>query len=351
MFPLPLSRASPTTDVSKNTVYPQWQEQEAKPEPEPKPQGIPFKQPGNRGHNHHHHPAISMPMPHFHHYISSSAPSQLDGHVFARTRERDTLRPEPLDHAASWRMPMAVPAPPPVPTMDIATYDVQQLLQMLAALLQKIVAANDSLHEGVEQHPGHGQGHGNNELPSDGMLNPQFRANVLAFHGRNVPAISLHAYLTRILKYCPVTNDVFLSLLVYFDRIAKRANGSAIKDQRAPTLATSTKQAFVMDSYNIHRLIISGITVASKFFSDVFYKNSRYAKVGGLPLEELNHLEIQFLLLLNWELMISTEELERYADLLCKFWEREGNVGAGVAIGNEASGVPFQRHGDGGSNE
>jgi len=36
---------------------------------------------------------------------------------------------------------------------------------------------------------------------------------------------------------------------------------------------------FIIDSYNIHRLVIAGVTVASKFFSDVFYTNSRYAKV------------------------------------------------------------------------
>lgn len=78
-----------------------------------------------------------------------------------------------------------------------------------------------------------------------------------------------------------------------------------------------------MDSYNIHRLIIAGITVSSKFFSDVFYKNSRYAKVGGLPVEELNHLELQFLLLTDFKLMISLEELQRYADLLLKFWQKE----------------------------
>jgi len=38
-------------------------------------------------------------------------------------------------------------------------------------------------------------------------------------------------------------------------------------------------QFFVVDSYNIHRLVIAGVTCASKFFSDVFYTNSRYAKV------------------------------------------------------------------------
>jgi hypothetical protein len=37
---------------------------------------------------------------------------------------------------------------------------------------------------------------------------------------------------------------------------------------------------FVVDSFNIHRLIIAGVTCSSKFFSDVFYTNSRYAKVS-----------------------------------------------------------------------
>ena len=88
----------------------------------------------------------------------------------------------------------------------------------------------------------------------------------LTFHARNIPTITLEMYLLRILKYCPASNEVFLSLLVYFDRMSKLAKEACGK-------------AFVIDSYNIHRLVIAGVTVASKFFSDVFYTNSRYAKV------------------------------------------------------------------------
>lgn len=158
----------------------------------------------------------------------------------------------------------------------------------------------------------------------------KYLANVLAFHGKNIPGISLHAYLTRVLKYCPVTSDVFLSLLVYFDRIAKKANNLRMKKESQSSHNIEggidnddSEQLFVMDSYNIHRLIISGITVSSKFFSDIFYKNLRYAKVGGLPLEELNYLELQFLLLLDFKLMISVEDLQNYGDLLLRFWKRE----------------------------
>jgi len=80
---------------------------------------------------------------------------------------------------------------------------------------------------------------------------------------------------------------------------------------------------FVVDSFNIHRLVIAGVTCASKFFSDVFYTNSRYAKVGGLPLPELNHLELQFLLLNDFRLSVPVEELEAYGTMLVEFYARE----------------------------
>ncbi|TCD61481.1 hypothetical protein EIP91_008382 [Steccherinum ochraceum] len=93
------------------------------------------------------------------------------------------------------------------------------------------------------------------------------------------------------------------------EALAKEANG----------------RLFVIDSYNIHRLVIAGVTVASKFFSDVFYTNSRYAKVGGLPQGELNQLELQFLLLNDFRLMIAMEEMQSYAEQLIRFSENNSD--------------------------
>lgn len=198
--------------------------------------------------------------------------------------------------------------------LNIVEYPSLELLLMLASLLQKIIEANDTYH------PNH------YHRASQMHQTNRYTANVLAFHGKNVPAIPIYNYFLRILKYCPMTNEVFLSLLVYFDRIAKRANiNSSSSIASGENLANKDHKAqlFVMDSYNIHRLIIAGIAVSSKFFSDVFYKNTRYARVGGLPLDELNHIEIQFLLLTDFKLMVQPDELQRYADLLLKFWKRE----------------------------
>ena len=232
---------------------------------------------------------------------------------------------------------------------------VTDIIEMVAGLLTKIATTNDHQHEHL---------HRNMRPPeATSNLNPQ-TTSVLAFRGNNVPAITILSYLTRIHKYCPTTYEVFLSLLVYFDRMTttrnkglveslQRKESSELKERPtsgassanstpssstprvhssqssiitppssdyadmrvhdptvipSPTSGTSShssstinphptpspshglsddtlmdpanfSQYFVVDSYNIHRLVIAGVTCASKFFSDVFYTNSRYAKV------------------------------------------------------------------------
>ncbi|KAJ7087222.1 cyclin-domain-containing protein, partial [Mycena belliarum] len=207
---------------------------------------------------------------------------------------------------------LPAPTPPAPPPFDVHSYPSPDLLRLLASLLAQIAATNDKLDAVAPSAPP-------STVPTRTTLAtvtptdaPIWRtlttasrtavstpSSVLTFHARNVPTISLEAYLLRILKYCPTTNEVFLSLLVYFDRMSKLS-------------AEATGRTFVIDSYNIHRLVIAGVTVASKFFSDVFYTNSRYAKVGGLPQAELNQLELQFLLLNDFRLVIPRDEMQRY---------------------------------------
>ncbi|KAL4939874.1 cyclin-domain-containing protein [Aspergillus oleicola] len=255
---------------------------------------------------------------------------------------------------------------------EISSMPVTDIIEMVAGLLTKITTTNDTHHEHVHrQIP-----------PVDGSSNLTQQAHsVLAFHGKNVPSISILSYLTRIHKYCPTTYEVFLSLLIYFDRMTEMVNKGQLERLRrrytrtdalqseAPIRPRSSESSvaqrahtspmvtpppsagitaqdpasnspisptvnpqqaedslshfFVVDSFNIHRLVIAGVTCASKFFSDVFYTNSRYAKVGGLPLPELNHLELQFLLLNDFRLSIPVEELEAYGTMLVEFYARE----------------------------
>lgn len=162
---------------------------------------------------------------------------------------------------------------------DLQSYPTPDLLRLLASLLNQIATAND----GLSSSHSHGPHQAGSRLSPSAEHPPIWQSlfsasrvalstptSSLTFHARNIPSITLQAYLLRILRYCPTTNEVFLSLLVYFDRMSKLAQE-----------ATGTR--FVIDSYNVHRLVIAGVTVASKFFSDVFYTNSRYARVSLVP--------------------------------------------------------------------
>ena len=231
---------------------------------------------------------------------------------------------------------------------EISAMPVQDIIEMVAGLLTKITTTNDRQHEHLHRH-----------IPDpDGSTTLSQQAkSVLAFHGKNVPSITIASYLGRIHKYCPTTYEVFLSLLVYFDRMTEMVNSGSLASfgengpynnsnntnssrpgtaqSNSSSLASSdlampnnpsspTNQAFrpttrqsqsqtpttsnpqdrsgpasasipptlsdadaydishffVVDSFNIHRLVMAGVTCASKFFSDVFYTNSRYAKVS-----------------------------------------------------------------------
>jgi hypothetical protein len=172
------------------------------------------------------------------------------------------------------------PSPPPhLPAaFNIHEYPSQDLLRLLAALLKQIADANDALPKSpaspspLPTHATHASLQRYSHSPVWPSLTLASRIALttstpsLSFHARNVPTITLDNYLLRILKYCPTTNEVFVSLLVYFDRMAKLSK-------------EATGREFIIDNFNIHRLVIAGVTVASKFFSDVFYTNSRYAKV------------------------------------------------------------------------
>ncbi|KIJ56831.1 hypothetical protein M422DRAFT_22967 [Sphaerobolus stellatus SS14] len=242
------------------------------------------------------------------------------------TGERNIPSPShPENHAPS-EPPSSKPRGIPPPLEKIHEQDPNKLLRLLASLLQQIASANDQLRstqtpttaDSVSHSEG---GHVHrppiwNTLLSASRESYSTPSSCLTFHARNIPTISLEAYLLRILKYCPTTNEVFLSLLVYFDRMSKLA-------------FEVTGRAFAIDSYNVHRLVIAGITVASKFFSDVFYTNSRYAKVGGLPQNELNQLELQFLLLNDFRLAIPLDEMQRYAEQLQIYAQ---NTEAGIDI-------------------
>lgn len=66
----------------------------------------------------------------------------------------------------------------------------------------------------------------------------------------------------------------------------------------------------------MHRLLVTSVMLAAKFFDDHYYNNAYYAKVGGVPYSEMNALEVEFLFMLNFDLFVTTETYKQYYDEL-----------------------------------
>jgi len=150
----------------------------------------------------------------------------------------------------------------------------------------------------------------NDRLPVNGKT-------ISKFHALRPPAITIADYLHRIAKYALCSGECFVLALVYIDRII----------QQNPT--------FVVNSLNIHRLLITSVMLAAKFFDDQYFNNAYYSKVGGVPSIEMNSLEVEFLFMTNFSLFVTTETYKQY------YQELWNHANSNSACGCSASRVPL----------
>lgn len=111
------------------------------------------------------------------------------------------------------------------------------------------------------------------------------------------PLVKLKPYLWRIANYTGCSEESLVLSLIYIDRMITRKG---------------RKSLFMVTSHNAHRLVLTSVLVAAKFYDDHYYNNALFAKVGGVSCEELNKLEMAFLLELNFELSVDMKVYERY---------------------------------------
>lgn len=118
------------------------------------------------------------------------------------------------------------------------------------------------------------------------------------FHTSRIPTISIRDYLLRIEKYSRCSPECFVMALIYIDRFVNRNDG------------------YKLTRCNIHRIVITSVVLAAKFFDDEYFNNAYYAKVGGLPCAEMNSLELEFLFLVEFSLHVTEEEYSQYYNQL-----------------------------------
>ena len=75
--------------------------------------------------------------------------------------------------------------------------------------------------------------------------------------------------------------------------------------------------------------------VADKFFSDEYLRNTDYAIVGGIKSEEVNELETELLLMINFEVNVEEEALVKYIKKLNAFGEQQRKIVEVTNLDNE----------------
>ncbi|KAI3511305.1 hypothetical protein L1887_18454 [Cichorium endivia] len=150
-----------------------------------------------------------------------------------------------------------------------------KLIAYLSSLLQRVAESND--------------------------LNPRIHPQkISAFHGLTRPTISIQSYLERIFKYANCSPSCYVVAYVYLDRFT----------QQQPALS--------INSFNVHRLLITSVMIAAKFMDDMYYNNAYYAKVGGISTTEMNFLEVDFLFGLGFQLNVNPTTFHTYCSYLQK---------------------------------
>ncbi|KAJ8450062.1 hypothetical protein Cgig2_033256 [Carnegiea gigantea] len=161
-----------------------------------------------------------------------------------------------------------------------------KLIERLGSMAKKTITFISSLLERVAE---------SNDLKRG---SPTQKAS--AFDGLSLPTISIRSYLERIFKFANCSPCCFLIACVYLDRFA----------QRHPLLP--------INSYNLHRLLITSVMLAAKFMDDVHHNNAHYAKIGGISTTEMNFLEVDFLYGLEFHLNVTLSTFDTYYSYLQK---------------------------------
>ena len=114
-----------------------------------------------------------------------------------------------------------------------------------------------------------------------------------SFTNKTIPSISIKNYLLRLSKHAKVNESTIILILIYIDRICNMNH-------------------FILTYYNIHKLILAAFILAIKYNEDKYYHMIYYSKMGGVTLSELNYLESEYLILIDYKLFVDTKLYNKY---------------------------------------
>ncbi|GET89038.1 cyclin 10 [Leishmania tarentolae] len=123
---------------------------------------------------------------------------------------------------------------------------------------------------------------------------PSPQAELNAFSTREVPAISVHDYLKRIVKYTYVSPSVLVCGCLYLDRLL------------------CMHPCMLLHPYNVFKFFLASTRMASKIIDTRTLNNHDFSVVGGVTNNDLNALEFLMVELLQNRLYFSRDAFDEY---------------------------------------
>lgn len=120
--------------------------------------------------------------------------------------------------------------------------------------------------------------------------------------------ISLSAFARRLAAFLDADEEIWVAARIYLTRYSKAAPEGAVSD------------------VTVHKLLLVALVLAEKYHDDLHCTNAFYASIGGVTLQELNELELDFLQSLGWQLHTPAAELTQ-----CHWMLRSGGFGTSRA--------------------
>lgn len=110
--------------------------------------------------------------------------------------------------------------------------------------------------------------------------------------GKRKPQVTIERYISRFFNYLSDEPSLYILLLIYLNKYLEMDLNHSLNEM------------------NVHRLSACSLLLAYKQIMDYYSNNEYFALVAGVPLPELNQLEIKFLMAFDFKTYVSTEELE-----------------------------------------
>lgn len=120
------------------------------------------------------------------------------------------------------------------------------------------------------------------------------------FYLNNIPNITLLTYINHLVKYTKMDISSLIIAVIYIDTFC-------------------SKYKYILTMNNIYRLLLAACILSLKFNEDITIDSNAYAVIAGVSRKDLNALEVQLYVLLEYKLFVDEFLYQQYYTYFSKF--------------------------------